>query len=106
MEKADNILTVPGDFGWADVGSWEDAYSVAAERDGNFVLGDSDGRVVALDSEGCLFQTSGRLVAGIGLRDLVVVEMPDVVLICPRSRAQEVRRLVERLRDCDSDGLV
>ena len=98
MERADNILTVSGEFGWSDVGSWADVYPVATEREGNFVLGGAGGQVLAVESEGCLFQTSGRLVAAVGLKDVVVVDTDDVVLVCPRDRAQEVRRLVEHLR--------
>jgi mannose-1-phosphate guanylyltransferase len=100
MEKADRIAVVPGSFGWNDIGSWEVAWELA-ERDaaGNALPAGS----VAVDATGVLVKdltTSGakRRYAVVGVRDLVVVETDDAVLIIPRERAQDVRAVVDELQ--------
>ena len=87
---------VPLEAGWSDVGNF-DAVWESGERDdaGNVVSGD----VLLEDAQGTLVMANGRLVAALGLRDMVVVETPDAVMIVPRERAQDVRRLVTRLNE-------
>ncbi|MBI5585304.1 MAG: mannose-1-phosphate guanylyltransferase [Deltaproteobacteria bacterium] len=94
MEKADNVLMLEGDFGWNDVGSWEAVYQLEA-RDGQGNC--FQGPVVTLDSTGCLVYSPRKLVALLGVQNLVVVETPDALLICPRERSQEVKKIVELL---------
>jgi mannose-1-phosphate guanylyltransferase/mannose-6-phosphate isomerase len=99
MEKLDGISTVPLDCGWSDLGSWEALYEVL-ERDpaGNAANG---GETLVLDARGnLLVADSGApgVIAVIGVSDLVVVRTGDAVLVCPRARSQEVRRLVEGLK--------
>jgi mannose-1-phosphate guanylyltransferase len=94
MERSQRLLLVPARFGWLDVGAWPElASSRRGDRDGNIV----EGPAVLLDSAGNLLLTGDRLVAAVGVRDLVIVEAPDALLVCPRSRAQEVKRVVEEL---------
>ncbi|HKT82940.1 MAG TPA: sugar phosphate nucleotidyltransferase [Solirubrobacterales bacterium] len=94
MERTDRLLLVPARFGWIDVGAWPELTGVRRpDREGNLV----EGPAVVLDSHNNLFLTGERLVAAIGVEDLVVVEGPDSLLICPRSRAQEVKRVVAEL---------
>lgn len=95
MEKADNILMVCGAFAWDDVGSWT-ALENHFERtdDGNTVVGDCQ----AVDATGNIVYSSDHLTALIGVRDLVVVQSEGVTLICPRDRAQDVKKLVEKLK--------
>ena len=94
MEKADNVRMLEGRFGWNDVGSWEAVYQLS-EKDsrGNCF----QGSVVDLDSRGCLVYSPQKTVALLGVQDLVVVETPEALLICPRERSQEVKKIVERL---------
>jgi len=94
MEKAEDIAVVPADFGWSDIGSWSAVWDVV-QRDGmgNAALGE----VLAEDCRGCLFHTDGPAIAAVGVADLVVVSTADAVLVIPRARAQEVKRIVERL---------
>lgn len=94
MEQTDKGVVVPADFGWSDVGSWSALWEIS-ERDesGNVFLGDA----LALDSRNCYIRSDGNLVAAIGVEDLVIVATDDVVLVVPRSRAQDVRRLVSEL---------
>ena len=96
MEKADGILVVPGEFGWNDVGSW-DMMNVLHKEDGqgNIAVGDA----LLIDSKNTTVYSSGRLVAVVGADDLVVVETPDAVMVCPRSKAQDVKKIVDALKE-------
>ncbi|MGH7903961.1 MAG: mannose-1-phosphate guanylyltransferase [Candidatus Dormibacteraceae bacterium] len=94
MERTGNLLLVAADFGWNDVGSWAELHEIwDRDRAGNVVEGDA----VLLDTRDCLLSAPGKLVAAIGLRDLIVIETDDAILICPRSRAQDVKRIVADL---------
>lgn len=94
MEKTDQLLLVPAGFDWRDVGSWAELQeSLEQDGDGNVIEGES----VLIDTHSCLILAPGKLVAAIGVSDLVVVETDDAVLICHRDRAQDVKRVVEEL---------
>jgi mannose-1-phosphate guanylyltransferase len=94
MEKADNVLMLRGDFGWNDVGTWEAVYHLQPKDDNENCL---TGPAWVLDSQGCLVYSPQKTVALIGMKDLVVVDTADAILVCPRERAQEVKKIVERL---------
>jgi mannose-1-phosphate guanylyltransferase len=95
MEKTDRLKLVPADFEWADIGNWAELGDrVRADAHGNSVEGAS----VLVDTSGSLILGSGRLVAAIGLEDMIIVDTDDAILVCPRSRAQDVRKVVEALR--------
>jgi len=95
MERTDRAAVVALDAGWSDVGSW-DALRDVQPRDarGNAVSGD----VLAEDVEDSLIHSEGRLVAVLGVRDLIIVETADAVLVADRARAQDVKRLVEHIK--------
>ena len=94
MERSGDILVVPGEFGWSDVGSW-DMMNVLHPEDerGNIALGDA----LLLDSSHTTVYAGSRLVAVVGAEGLVVVETPDAVLVCPKDRVQDVKAVVGRL---------
>ena len=99
------VATVPGRFGWHDVGDWDTLATVLPpNEDGNVVLdlgrgGAGGQRHLTVDTRDTLVASTGhRLIATLGVSDLVVVDTEDAVLVCPRSKAQEVRKLVERLK--------
>lgn len=95
MEKTDRAAVVPLAAGWSDVGSWaalQDA--LAADAAGNVVRGD----VFAEDSRNCLLYSTDRLVAAVGLDGHVVIETKDAVMVAPKSRVQDVKRLVDRMK--------
>ncbi|MBM4197824.1 MAG: mannose-1-phosphate guanylyltransferase/mannose-6-phosphate isomerase [Gammaproteobacteria bacterium] len=94
MEKTVRAAVAPLDAAWSDIGSWA-ALHEASLRDaaGNAIKGD----VMAIDCNGSLIRSESRLVAAIGLQDCVVVETADVVMVAPRERSQDVRRLVDDL---------
>jgi mannose-1-phosphate guanylyltransferase len=97
MEKAEGVVVIPSSFGWSDVGSWS-ALPELLEGDehGNVVMDAS--RVVSLDSRNCLVRGNDRLVALLGVRDLIIVDSGDALLVCPRERAQDVRKMVDELQ--------
>ncbi len=95
MEKTERASVVPVDMGWSDIGSWDTIFDLAKKDGaGNAASGD----VVLADSTGNLVRAESRLVALIGVKDLVVIETADAVLIVPKSRAQEVGPLVQELK--------
>jgi mannose-1-phosphate guanylyltransferase/mannose-6-phosphate isomerase len=95
MEKTDAAVVVPLDAGWSDVGSWS-ALQDALPRDGqgNVTMGD----VLVEDSSGCYLHSTSRLIGAVGLKDHVVVETKDAVLVAPRERVQDVKQLVAKLK--------
>ena len=94
MEKAENVLVVPGDFGWSDLGSWDALWEVSEkDENGNAVRGS----FIGIDAGDSLVHCPGKLVALVGVRDLLVVETDDALLICRRGRSQEIRKVVETL---------
>jgi mannose-1-phosphate guanylyltransferase/mannose-6-phosphate isomerase len=95
MEKSTKSAVVPVAFRWSDVGSWGSLDEVASkDKAGNVLVG----RVVDIDSRRSIFYGDRRVVATIGLTDMVVVDTPDATLICPKARAQDVKKMVELLR--------
>ncbi len=95
MEQSSHSTVVPVDFSWSDVGSWGSLEEVAPrDARGNV----KTGNVVDIDSENTVFFTDKRLVGAIGLKDMVVVDTPDATLVCPKSRSQDVKKLVEELK--------
>ena len=95
MEKTADAVVVPLDAGWSDVGSWDALHQAsAADADGNVFMGD----IVAEDSTGCYLHAESRLVTAVGLRDHVVVETKDAIMVAPRDRVQDVKKLVARLK--------
>ncbi len=96
MEQARKVAVVPCDMGWSDVGSWAALYEILEKDEaGNVVLIDREH--VGMDTRDCLIHSEGRLVATIGLKDMVIVNTPDALLVLPKDRAQEVGALVEKL---------
>jgi mannose-1-phosphate guanylyltransferase len=100
------VATVPATFGWSDVGDWDGLGMIAGDGSPVTVLGDTD-RVLAVDTTGSVvLPGSGRLVTMLGLRDVVVVDTEDAVLVCSRDRAQEVKGIVDALKARGATDLV
>lgn len=92
MEHTDKGAVVAADMGWNDVGSWSALWDISQrDPDGNVLTGDS----IVLDARNCYIRNDGNLVAAIGVEDLVIVATDDVVLVVPRNRAQDVKKIVE-----------
>jgi mannose-1-phosphate guanylyltransferase len=92
----ERVFVLPAKIGWSDIGSWAAVYELLARRKGeNVATGDS----LALDATGNFLWSPRKFVAAIGVRDLVVVETNDALLICPRDRAQDVGKVVKWLEE-------
>ena len=98
MEKADHIYTLPGSFGWDDVGSWNaiDRIQPANEL-GNVV----SGNVVTVDTKRCIIQGGKKLIATVGLEDIIIVDTDDALLVCEKGDAGEIKKVLENLRICN-----
>ncbi len=97
MEKADKVSVVPGSFGWSDLGTWTTAWELA-ERDSDGNAGDA----IYVDTRSTLVSApAGKLVAVIGMDDVVVIDTDDALLVMPRERAQDVREVVAELAKRD-----
>lgn len=99
MEKVDAVSVVPGSFPWSDLGSWTSAWELA-ERDENGNAIPEDG--ISVDARGnYVHAPSGKLVTLVGVDDLIIVDSGDALMIVPRSRAQDVREIVTKLKERD-----
>lgn len=102
MERAKRIFTIPGSFGWDDAGSW-----LVLER-----INKSDGNgnmlrdVVALGTENSIIVGEKKLIAAVGLKDMVVVDTGDTLMICDKAHTQDIRRVVEKLKRRDRNELL
>jgi len=96
LERADNVAVIPAhDLGWSDLGTWASLAEVLpADEEDNIVIG---GEHVGVDTRGSLLYGNKRLIATIGLRDLIIIDTDDAILVCPKNRAQEVKDLVDKL---------
>ncbi|MFQ5857494.1 MAG: mannose-1-phosphate guanylyltransferase [Anaerolineae bacterium] len=95
MERADRVAVVPADFGWSDVGTWNALYDLMDGDDKkNVITGDH----VGVDTRGSLIYSDSRLIATVGVDNLIIVDVGDAVLVCSRDRAQDVKAIVDRLQ--------
>ncbi|MBW3622989.1 MAG: NTP transferase domain-containing protein, partial [Armatimonadetes bacterium] len=95
-EKADHLAVVPADLGWSDIGTWDALKEVLPPNDGTNVVRGPE--VITMDTEECLIFGDTRLVATLGVKDLVIVDTGDALLVAHRSKSQEVKEVVEKLR--------
>jgi mannose-1-phosphate guanylyltransferase len=102
-KTASGVFVLPAEVGWSDIGSWAAVYQLMASKPGENI---SAGRFAALDAQGNFFWSPEKFVAAIGVRDLVVVETPDALLLCPRGRAQDVGKIVQWLEARRQNGLL
>ena len=95
MEKAENVLVIPAEFGWNDVGTWDALDEISEpDQDGNVIRGD----YLGVDSHNCIVYGEKRLVATVGVEDLIIVDTGDAILVCDKKHAQEVKNVVEELK--------
>ena len=96
MERAEAIAVVPAEFGWADIGDWHGLAQLLAEHDGANITVNCEH--VGVDTHATLMYGRKRLVVTLGIENLIIVDTDDVLLVCDRSRAQEVRAIVQELK--------
>jgi len=96
LEKAAKVTVIPTAINWSDLGSWEAYHQVSArDADHNYL----QGKVIALDTKDSLILSQSRLIGAVGLKNLVIIDTPDALLVCERSRTQEVKDIVNRLNE-------
>lgn len=100
LEKAKNVAVIPSDFGWNDLGTWTALDNIFKKGPyGNI----AQAKHVSIDTTNTLVYSPKKLIATIGIKDLIIVETEDALLVCHKERAQDVKKLVDKLK---SDGLV
>ena len=96
MEKTDRAAVVPVSCGWSDIGSWSSLWA-AAERDGDGNRHEGD--VLSIDTRNSLVRASdGRMIATIGIEDLIIVDTPDATLVARKDRVQDVKQIVDLIK--------
>ncbi len=96
MEKEKKVAVVPGEFFWSDVGSWSSLDEILdRDENGNVIIGN----VVAVDCENTIFYGGESLIAGVGLKNMIVVNTEDASLVIPKDKAQDVREVVKALKE-------
>ncbi len=95
MEKATNAYVIRGNFGWSDVGSWDEVYRLSAKDEhGNFI----QGKVISFNTKNSYIHTGDKLVATVGVEDLIIINTGDALLICKRGASQDVKEIVDHIR--------
>jgi mannose-1-phosphate guanylyltransferase len=103
MEHAHDVAVIPACIGWNDVGSWKTLMALLERNDhGNIEIG----KHLTLDTNNTLIYSPTKLVATIGLQDIIIVETPDALLVCSQDRCQDVRSIVQMLRDQGKQDLL
>ena len=98
MEKVDpqEVRIIPAELGWSDVGTWESIFEELAMNEKSNLI---KAKHIAIDTQGSvIYGNSKKLIATIGIRDLVIVETEDALLVCPKNRSQDVKKIVEKLK--------
>ncbi len=100
-EKADNLLLVPAEFTWSDIGDWKVNYELKEkDAEGNVIeVFGKEGWHLGVETKNCLIEAENRLIATVGVTDLVIVETEDAILVCHRDKAQEVKKIVNALKE-------
>lgn len=99
-EKVDNLVVIPGDFGWSDVGDWKEVYNLR-DKDSKKIAVSEESSVVNIGSERVLVDAGKKLVALVGVEDLIVVDTGNTLLIAKADRTQDVKKVVEKLKEDD-----
>lgn len=103
MEKAENIYILPGTFGWDDMGSWLAVERIKKTNEfGNVV----NGNIITVNTRDCIIQGGKKLIATVGLDDLIVVDTEDATLICAKDSAGDIKKVLENLKICNRDEYI
>jgi mannose-1-phosphate guanylyltransferase len=97
MEKYDNLYVIPVDLGWSDIGNWASLHEILKIESGtdSIIKGDH----IGFDTENVLILGHNKLIATVGLKDVIVVDTPDVMLICHKDKAQDIKKILEQLTE-------
>lgn len=97
IEKAKNLAVIAADIGWSDIGSWAALYEILAQKPGENIIKNAEH--LGIDTRGCLIYGNKRLIATVGLSDCVIIDTPDTLLVCSMNKAQDVKKIVEKLKE-------
>jgi mannose-1-phosphate guanylyltransferase len=95
MEKAKDVFVIKGDFGWSDVGSWDEVVRLSTRDDNGNML---KGKVIVKEATKNYIDAGNRLVAAVGVEDLIIVATEDAILVCKKGKSQDVKEIVDYLR--------
>lgn len=102
-EKADQIYVLPGAFGWDDVGSWLAVGRIRKSNDnGNVVEGD----IITINSTDNVIQGEKKLIAAVGIKDMIIVDTEDAILICAKNSVNDIKKVLENLRICNREEYI
>lgn len=103
MEKAQEIYTLPGTFGWDDVGSWLAVERIQKTNEfGNI----ANGNIITINSKNCIIEGTQKLIAAVGLENMVIVDSEDAILICEKGSTGEIKKVLENLKICNRDEYI
>ncbi len=95
MEKTKKGIVIPMNVGWSDIGNWQSVWRISdKDKRGNVI----QGKVVVENSKNCFFRSEKRLIVGLGLEDLIVIESSDVLLVANKNKSQEIKNIVKKLK--------
>lgn len=97
-EKVDNLVVIPGDFGWSDVGDWKEVFNLRA-KDSHGVAKSEESEVINIGSENVLVDAGKKMVALVGVEDLIVIDTGSALLIAKNDKTQDVKKVVEKLKE-------
>lgn len=103
MEKAEHIYILPGTFGWDDVGSWLAVGRIRKSNENGNVV---DGNIITINSNNNIIQGGKKLIATIGIEDLIIVDTQDATLICEKNSAADIKKVLENLKICNRDEYI
>jgi mannose-1-phosphate guanylyltransferase len=96
-DKLSKILVVPADLEWSDIGNWQKLHEVLAYESGHHMV--VKGHHIGIDDENCLIYSEEKMIATLGLKDMVIVETSDVIFIAHKQHAHEVKKILEKLKE-------
>ncbi len=96
-EKEDKILVIPADLGWSDIGAWNTVHEVLAEQNNHHLV--VKGNHIGINDENCLVFGNSKLIATVGLKDIVIVETDDAILVAHKDAAQDVKAITDQLKE-------
>ena len=103
MEKAEDIYILPGTFGWDDVGSWLAVERIKKSNEfGNVV----NGNIITVNTNNCIIQGEKKLIATVGLEDMIIVDTEDATLICSKDNAGDIKKVLENLKICNREEYI
>ncbi|KKQ74226.1 MAG: Mannose-1-phosphate guanylyltransferase (GDP), mannose-6-phosphate isomerase, type 2 [Berkelbacteria bacterium GW2011_GWB1_38_5] len=95
-EKHNKIAIIPADLGWSDIGSWASLYDLLSRKIGGHTV--TEGHHVGIDNKNCLIYAKDKLLATVGLEDIIIVDTKDVTLVCNKNKSQDIKKLLEKLK--------